>query len=65
MDTPTYYGNVSSQLKAFIDRTYSWLKPDYLSNPATSRGSLIKMDTKVEENNETAGNQEHRKRERG
>jgi len=37
MDTPTYYGNVSSQLKAFIDRTYSRLKSEYLSNLAPSR----------------------------
>jgi len=33
MASPVYYGEVSSQLKAFIDRTYSFLKPDYLTNP--------------------------------
>lgn len=31
--SPVYYGEISSQLKAFIDRTYSLLKPDYLTNP--------------------------------
>jgi multimeric flavodoxin WrbA len=62
MGTPTYYGNVSSQLKAFIDRTYSWLKSDYLFNPALSRGSLKKVDTKEEENNETTRDQKHCKK---
>jgi multimeric flavodoxin WrbA len=28
---------VTAQLKGFIDRTYSYLKPDYLSNPQPSR----------------------------
>ncbi len=37
MATPTYYGEVSSQLKGFIDRTYSYLKPDYMTNPNPSR----------------------------
>jgi multimeric flavodoxin WrbA len=35
--TPTYYGEVSSQVKAFIDRTYSFLVPDYITNPNPSR----------------------------
>ena len=35
--TPTYYGDISSQLKAFIDRTFSYLKPDYTTNPNPSR----------------------------
>jgi multimeric flavodoxin WrbA len=35
--TPVYYGEVSSQLKAFIDRTFSFLKPDYTTNPQPSR----------------------------
>ncbi len=35
--TPTYYGDISGQLKCFIDRTYSYLKPDYLSNSQPSR----------------------------
>jgi multimeric flavodoxin WrbA len=33
MASPVYYGDVSSQLKACIDRTYSFLKPDYVTNP--------------------------------
>lgn len=37
MASPVYYGEVSSQLKAFIDRTYSFLKPDYLTNPSPVR----------------------------
>lgn len=37
MATPTYYGEVSSQLKAFIDRTYSYLVPDFVTNPQPSR----------------------------
>jgi multimeric flavodoxin WrbA len=35
--TPVYYGDVTGQLKCFIDRTYSWLKPDYIGNPQPSR----------------------------
>lgn len=35
--SPIYYGDVTSQLKGFIDRTYSYLKPDYLSNPEPCR----------------------------
>ncbi len=27
--SPVYYGDVSAQLKGFIDRTFSWLVPDY------------------------------------
>jgi multimeric flavodoxin WrbA len=37
MATPVYYGEVSSQLKAFIDRTYSYLVPDYPTNPKPCR----------------------------
>ncbi len=37
MATPTYYGEVSSQLKAFIDRTYSYLVPDFFTNSVPSR----------------------------
>ena len=37
MATPTYYGDVSSQLKAFVDRTFSYLVPDYQENPNPSR----------------------------
>ena len=35
--TPVYYGDVTGQLKCFIDRTFSWLKPDYVGNPLPSR----------------------------
>lgn len=35
--SPVYYGDVSAQTKAFIDRTFSFLKPDYTSNPHPSR----------------------------
>ena len=34
---PIYVGDVSAQLKAFIDRTFSWYKPDYNTNPRPSR----------------------------
>lgn len=37
MATPVYYGDVSSQLKAFIDRTFSFLLPDYTTNSNPSR----------------------------
>jgi len=35
--SPVYFGEVSSQLKAYIDRTYSFLKPDFMSNPVPGR----------------------------
>jgi multimeric flavodoxin WrbA len=35
--SPIYYGEVSSQTKAFIDRTFGYFKPDYMSNPEPSR----------------------------
>ena len=35
--TSVYYGDVTGQLKCFIDRTFSWLKPDYVGNPQPSR----------------------------
>ena len=35
--TPVYWCDVNAQLKTFIDRTYSYLVPDYLTNPAPSR----------------------------
>ena len=37
MTTPIYYGDVSSPIKAFIDRTYSYLVPNYLNQPKPSR----------------------------
>ncbi len=41
--SPVYYGDISAQLKGFIDRSYSYLKPDYLSNPQPSRLSPKKL----------------------
>jgi multimeric flavodoxin WrbA len=35
--TPVYYGDISGQMKCFIDRTFSYLKPDYITNPLPSR----------------------------
>jgi multimeric flavodoxin WrbA len=35
--TPVYYGDVTAQLKCFIDRTFSYLVPDYATNPVRSR----------------------------
>jgi multimeric flavodoxin WrbA len=37
MASPVYYGEVSSQLKGFIDRTFSYLKPDFMTNPSPAR----------------------------
>ncbi len=41
--TPVYYGDMTAQLKGFMDRTYSYLKPDYLTNPLPSRLSSKKL----------------------
>jgi multimeric flavodoxin WrbA len=41
--SPVYYGDITSQLKGFIDRTYSYLVPDYLTNPQPSRLSPKKL----------------------
>lgn len=35
--SPVYFGDVTSQLKGFIDRAYSWLVPDYRTAEAKSR----------------------------
>ncbi len=35
--TPVYYGDVSAQLKGFIDRTFSFLRPEYYCRPDPSR----------------------------
>lgn len=42
MATPVYFSDVSSQMKGFIDRMYSYLVPDYRTNPQKSRLSLGK-----------------------
>jgi multimeric flavodoxin WrbA len=35
--TPVYCGDIPGQVKCFIDRTFSYLVPDYLTNPKSSR----------------------------
>ncbi len=35
--SPVYYSDVTGQLKCFIDRTWSFVKPDYRTNPAPVR----------------------------
>ncbi len=35
--SPVYYWDVSSQMKAFLDRTFSFLVPDFITNPQKSR----------------------------
>ena len=37
MTSPIYFGQVTGQLKCFIDRTYSFMKPNYMSDPKPSR----------------------------
>jgi multimeric flavodoxin WrbA len=35
--SPVYFWDISSQLKTFMDRTYSYLVPDFITNPKKSR----------------------------
>ena len=35
--TPVYFGDPTSQLKGFIDRTFSFFAPDYRTSPTPSR----------------------------
>ncbi len=35
--SPVYYGDITSQLKGFIDRSFSYLVPDYMTNPRPCR----------------------------
>jgi len=35
--TPVYFGGVTSQLKGFLDRTFSFLPPDFMEKPGESR----------------------------
>lgn len=37
LSTPVYIGDIPGQVKSFIDRTYSYLKPNYISEPTPSR----------------------------
>ena len=34
---PIYFGQVTAQLKGFIDRTYRWLGPDFKTDPKPGR----------------------------
>lgn len=35
--SPVYYGDISGQLKTFVDRTFGFLKPEYYARPDCSR----------------------------
>ncbi len=35
--SPIYFSEVTGQVKAFVDRTYSFLKPDFVTNPNPGR----------------------------
>jgi len=35
--SPVYFGELTSQLKAFMDRCYSFAKPDFMNRPDVSR----------------------------
>ena len=37
MATPVYFGSVSGQLKCLVDRTFSFMVPDFRTNPNPSR----------------------------
>ena len=37
MATPIYFGEMTSQMKGFLDRVYSYLVPDYMTNPKPCR----------------------------
>ena len=37
MASPIYFADVTAQMKGFVDRTYSFLKPTYLTDPDPSR----------------------------
>ncbi|MCL2103395.1 MAG: flavodoxin family protein [Syntrophorhabdaceae bacterium] len=41
--SPIYFGDITAQLKLFIDRCFSYLKPDYVTNPQPSRLSQKKL----------------------
>ena len=45
--SPVYYGDVTSQLKAFIDRTYSYLVPDYKTKMKKNIISRLKPNKKI------------------
>lgn len=35
--SPVYMGDVTGQFKSFLDRTYSFMAPDFMTNPDSSR----------------------------
>ncbi len=35
--TPVYFGDMTGQMKCYFDRTYSFMTPDYLTNPTPTR----------------------------
>jgi multimeric flavodoxin WrbA len=35
--SPVYYGEITAQLKGFVDRSFSYFKPDFHINPQPSR----------------------------
>jgi len=35
--TPVYFGEMTGQMKCYFDRTYSFMTPDYLTNPSPTR----------------------------
>jgi multimeric flavodoxin WrbA len=40
--SPVYFGDLSSQLKAFFDRTYAWINPDFSCRlPAGKKAVII------------------------
>jgi len=43
LSSPVYFGDVTSQFKGFIDRSYSFLKPDYMTSQEPSRLSPKKL----------------------
>ena len=45
--TPVYFGEVTSQLKGFIDRTFAYLKPNYPRLPRGERSRLAPGKTLV------------------
>lgn len=40
--SPVYFGTVTGQAKCYIDRTFSFVKPDFMTNPHPSRLSAGK-----------------------
>ena len=40
LSTPVYMGDIPGQVKSFIDRTYSFMVPDYIHRPANARSRV-------------------------